>query len=199
MSRIDRLRVGAGTVAVVILGLASTPVLADECRVACTRAKQVCVDAAKQARAACKADCSAAETRRACFRLCRDDFATARSTCKNALGECRDACFGGGGGGGGDAACAEQCGSTARTCAEGVRDTALTCGSGCQDAARAATQACRTGPNPIACLLGVARDLALCLRPCVETAITDGQQCVSDLRACLAACQGGSPSGAFVP
>ncbi len=186
----------AGAFAALLIAFAATPAQAGECRVACTRAKQVCVDAAKQARLACKQDCAAAESGSACHDACRAEFATAKTTCKAAILECRDACFGGGGGGG-NPACADDCGATARTCAQGVRETAATCGSTCQDAARAAAAACKSTGNPFRCLLDVARDFATCLRPCAEAAFTGGRTCVADLHTCLEGCQG-SPSAAFV-
>lgn len=182
------------TITALLAALAATAAHAGECRVACTRAKQVCYDAAKQARIACKEDCAAAETGRGCRDACRADFATAKSTCKAAILECRDACFGGGGGNPG---CADQCGATARTCAQGVRDTAATCGTACQDAARTAGAACKAGGNPFRCLLDVARTFATCLRPCAEAAFTGGRACSADLHTCLEGCQGGSPSAAF--
>src|SRR5215470_13494932 len=140
------------------------PGAAGECRVACVRAKQVCVTAIKQAKLACRQDCASARDGGSpgggfpgCLSACRDDFMAAKSTCKSAFADCREACLpaggGDGGGGGGNPGCADQCGAQGRDCFQSVRDQGLACGSDCQSAARTAAAACRTSANPFMCLL----------------------------------------------
>jgi hypothetical protein len=185
-------------VVALFLGVAARPAAAGECFSACSNAKQVCMAAGIQARKACKADCAAATSRQDCFTACKNDFLTARVTCKSALLDCRNACIGGGGGGGGESSCAQQCGETAQTCTSGVRQTAITCGSGCQMTAKTAAEACHGSSDPIMCLLNVARGLGTCLGGCAKSALMGGQMCVDDLHTCLGGCQS-SPSSAFLP
>lgn len=189
----------AGLVAVVT----ATPAAAGECRVACTRAKQVCVTAIKQAKAACRQECANARDGGApadafpgCLAGCRDDFASAKTTCKAALVDCRAACLPGGGGG--DPTCADQCGLTGRDCLQTVRDGSLACGSTCQTTAQAAAATCRASANPFMCLLEVGRTLARCLGGCAESGITSAGACTTDLRTCLQGCGVGSPSAALL-
>jgi len=194
-------RIVVGLLSGFALLLMTRPVLAGECTVACVRARQVCSNAATQARRACKEECKAARSSAGgsfidCFEPCKDDLAAAKATCKDAFSDCHEACIPGQGGGGGGA-CAQDCGATARTCLEDVKQAAFQCGATCQSDARAAAQACRTSGDP-RCLLGVTRTLVSCLRGCAGTATSTGQPCVDGLRSCVSGCGGGSPSGAFL-
>src|SRR5262245_15414954 len=211
MSRLSM--VGVSLVACLAAIGGTSPASAGECRVACTRAKQVCVTAIKQAKTACRQDCANARDTGSpgggfpgCLGACRDDFMAAKATCKSAFAECRDACLpgggdggGGGGGGGGTPGCADQCGAQGRDCFQGVRDQGLACGSDCQTTAHAALAACRTSANPFMCMLDAGRALARCVGGCAESGLEGARSCNTDLHACLSACGGGSPSAAFVP
>ncbi|MFN8545741.1 MAG: hypothetical protein U0807_16270 [Candidatus Binatia bacterium] len=175
---------------VALLVGAPTSASAGACGGACFGAKKVCVDAALQARRACKADCQAASTPLGCFQACRADFALAKVTCKTALTDCHTSCVD-------EHPCAGECAAQGWTCAQAVRDRAATCGNGCLASARASGEACHRAPFPPFCLLGVARDLGRCLHGCAATAHAGGEACGHGMRCCLAQCGGGSAGGAF--
>ncbi len=184
--------VGAALLA--LAGPARANFFDEECKGSCKDAVKTCVHAAKAAFRSCKEDCRDVEDRvgrRACQRSCRAAIHDAKDTCREAREGCRDACEE-------QPPPPQECGhcrAELRVCLHEVSGEGRACVSGCVLSKLETMRACRDARDRAGCVIGLARDAAVCLRGCAHGMRGGARRCQLGHRECRSACEGGGSYG----
>ncbi len=170
-----------------------------ECKASCKDAVKTCVGSAKAAYRSCKEDCQGDDDRRSCKRECRPAIRIAKEVCRSAREGCKASCEH-------EPPPPEECGhcrAELRVCLHDVAQDGRACTSECIGSKLDAARQCRSAPNPIRCIILLARETATCLRGCSHGIQIGARGCQMGHAQCRIACEDdpapyGSASQAFL-